>query len=37
MLGALGAPDDGELYTLMFPTRIKSVSINPVFCGPRVP
>ncbi|KAI2322177.1 hypothetical protein LOZ01_004717 [Ophidiomyces ophidiicola] len=33
MLGALGAPDDGELYTLMVPTRIKSAIINPAFCG----
>ncbi|KAL4935944.1 hypothetical protein BDV06DRAFT_228348 [Aspergillus oleicola] len=34
MLGALGAPDDGELYTLMVPTSIRSIIINPAFCGP---
>ncbi|KAL4755948.1 non-reducing polyketide synthase pyr2 [Aspergillus foveolatus] len=34
MLGALGAPDDGELYTLMVPTSIRSITINPAFCGP---
>ncbi|KAL6238509.1 hypothetical protein BDW75DRAFT_237396 [Aspergillus navahoensis] len=34
MLGAIGAPNDGELYTLLVPTRIKSVRINPALCGP---
>ncbi|KAL4748699.1 polyketide synthase dehydratase-domain-containing protein [Aspergillus terricola var. indicus] len=33
MLGAIGAPDDGELYTLLVPTRIKSVIVNPALCG----
>ncbi|KAL3430444.1 hypothetical protein BDV09DRAFT_202202 [Aspergillus tetrazonus] len=32
MLGAIGAPDDGELYTLLVPTRIKSVIVNPALC-----
>ncbi|KAL4981504.1 hypothetical protein BDW68DRAFT_183424 [Aspergillus falconensis] len=33
MLGAIGAPDDGELYTILVPTRIKSVIVNPALCG----
>ncbi|KAL6237467.1 hypothetical protein BDW75DRAFT_238255 [Aspergillus navahoensis] len=33
MLAAIGAPDDGELYTILVPTRIKSVIVNPALCG----
>ncbi|RDW70882.1 uncharacterized protein DSM5745_08393 [Aspergillus mulundensis] len=33
VLASLGAPGDGEIYTLMVPTSIKSIVINPVFCG----
>ncbi|KAL4966565.1 type I polyketide synthase [Aspergillus stella-maris] len=33
LLAALGAPDDGEIYTLLVPVRIKSILINPAFCG----
>ncbi|KAL2812785.1 hypothetical protein BDW59DRAFT_36663 [Aspergillus cavernicola] len=33
LLAALGAPEDGEIYTLLVPTRIGSVVINPAFCG----
>lgn len=35
LLGALGAPGDGSLYTLMVPTGIERVTINPAFCGPK--
>ncbi|KAL4883830.1 hypothetical protein BJY04DRAFT_216165 [Aspergillus karnatakaensis] len=33
MLGAVGSPGDGELWTLLVPTLIKSVIINPATCG----
>ncbi|KAL4864872.1 hypothetical protein BDV12DRAFT_200687 [Aspergillus spectabilis] len=33
MLAALGAPGDGEIWTLLVPTYIKSTTINPALCG----
>ncbi|KAL5051988.1 hypothetical protein BDW71DRAFT_202129 [Aspergillus fruticulosus] len=33
VLASLGAPGDGEIYTLLVPTRVKSIVINPAFCG----
>ncbi|KAL6232126.1 hypothetical protein BDW75DRAFT_247403 [Aspergillus navahoensis] len=33
VLASLGAPGDGEIYTLLVPTRAKSIVINPAFCG----
>jgi acyl transferase domain-containing protein len=35
MLATVGLPGDGRLYTLMVPTQISRISINPLFCGPR--
>ncbi|KAL4954367.1 hypothetical protein BDW69DRAFT_205260 [Aspergillus filifer] len=35
MLGAIGSPEDGELHTLLVPTRIKSITINPMQCNNR--
>ncbi|CAI7659405.1 unnamed protein product [Penicillium glandicola] len=35
LLGAIGAPGDGSLYTLLVPTGIERVTINPSFCGPK--
>ncbi|KAJ5446582.1 hypothetical protein N7445_001403 [Penicillium cf. griseofulvum] len=32
LLGAVGAPGDGELSTLQIPTRIQRATINPMFC-----
>ncbi|KAM3064985.1 hypothetical protein ACMFMF_011456 [Clarireedia jacksonii] len=32
LLGAIGAPGDGELSRLQIPTRIQTTSINPIFC-----
>lgn len=32
LLGAVGAPEDGELSTLQIPTRIQRATINPMFC-----
>ncbi|KAI9039672.1 type I polyketide synthase [Aspergillus affinis] len=34
VFGALGSPGDGELYTILVPTQIKSIIVNPaVACG----
>ncbi|QKX61835.1 uncharacterized protein TRUGW13939_08991 [Talaromyces rugulosus] len=33
MIAALGTSDDGEVSTLLIPTRIQSLTINPIFCG----
>ncbi|KAL5336891.1 hypothetical protein BJX70DRAFT_389679 [Aspergillus crustosus] len=33
MLAALGSPGDGELWTLLVPTSINSILINPALCG----
>lgn len=33
MFGAIGAPGDGQLWTLMVPTVIKSIKVNPFMCS----
>jgi 2-polyprenyl-3-methyl-5-hydroxy-6-metoxy-1,4-benzoquinol methylase len=32
MFGAIGAPGDGQLWTLMVPTVIRSIKVNPLMC-----
>ncbi|KAB8233744.1 uncharacterized protein BDW43DRAFT_310755 [Aspergillus alliaceus] len=33
IFGAMGAPGDGRLWTVLVPTRIKRITINPAVCG----
>lgn len=33
ILGSIGACDDGRLYTLLVPTKISRISVNPLFGG----
>ncbi|KAJ5657110.1 type I iterative polyketide synthase [Penicillium longicatenatum] len=33
LLGAMGSPGDGQLETLLVPTRIKRIAINPAYFG----
>ncbi|KAL4910013.1 hypothetical protein BDW74DRAFT_186292 [Aspergillus multicolor] len=33
IFGAMGAPGDGRLWTVLVPTRIKRITINPTLCS----